>query len=145
MGFYKLLSYFCQLKANELGSIFNGPTILSFSKSHRDNKSCIQKIASRNLSDALFQCLAHIMDHGEKSTIDHGSYTGQMRLELDFVIVQTATQKLARFSQIFPQVLGIPNPVAGGYLEGYLLHLYDYVWKLAELRLHRNRMPEGSK
>ena len=80
-------------------------------------------IEARDLPDAWFQCVNEIMDKGHEYVIDRGSYEGQKRLEFDYI---TAHIKFPGVRPLIPDIpagLGIPNPVAEGYIEEYLPYL----------------------
>jgi thymidylate synthase len=80
-------------------------------------------IEARDLPDAWFQCIWEILDHGTKYTIDRGSYQGQQRLEFDYVTVHIKYPGTRPLLPDIPPALGIPNPVAEGYLEEYIPYL----------------------
>jgi len=80
-------------------------------------------IEARDLPDAWFQCVYEIMDKGHEYVIDHGSYTGQKRLEFDYVTVHIRYPGVRPLIPDIPASLGIPNPVADGYVETYLPYL----------------------
>lgn len=77
-------------------------------------------IRARDLPDAWFQCLAYVIDHGHTYTIDRGSYEGQQRLEFDYITVQVTHPGVRPLIPDIPPAMGIPAPVADGYLEQYL-------------------------
>ena len=83
-------------------------------------------IVATDIPDAWFQSLYHIMDHGRKYTIEHGSMVGEERLELDFVTLTIKTPYKEPWDAMLPDIpphLGIPNPVERGYVEQYLPYL----------------------
>jgi len=80
-------------------------------------------IEARDLPDAWFQCVYEILDHGYKYKIDHGSYEGQQRLEFDYITVHIKYPGVRPLIPDIPAGLGIPNPVADGYIEEYLPYL----------------------
>ena len=80
-------------------------------------------IEARDLPDAWFQCVYEILDKGHEYKIDHGSYVGQKRLEFDFVTAHIKYPGVRPLIPDIPAVLGIPNPVAEGYVEDYLPYL----------------------
>jgi len=80
-------------------------------------------IEARDLPDAWFQCVYEIMDKGYKYLIDHGSYVGQKRLEFDYVTIHIKYPAVRPLIPEIPPSLGIPNPVAEGYIEQYLPYL----------------------
>lgn len=80
-------------------------------------------IEARDLPDAWFQCVYEIMDKGHEYVIDHGSYAGQKRLEFDYITVHIRYPGVRPLIPDIPASLGIPNPVADGYVEEYLPYL----------------------
>ncbi|NVL91059.1 MAG: thymidylate synthase [Desulfobacterales bacterium] len=80
-------------------------------------------IEARDLPDAWFQCVYEIMDKGHEYVIDHGSYAGQKRLEFDYITVHIRYPGVRPLVPDIPASLGIPNPVADGYVEEYLPYL----------------------
>jgi thymidylate synthase len=80
-------------------------------------------ITARDLPDAWFQCIWHILDHGRKYTIDRGSYEGQERLEFDYVTVHITHPGTRPLLPDVPPAYGIPNPVADDYLDDYMPYL----------------------
>ena len=80
-------------------------------------------IEARDLPDAWFQCVYEIIDKGREYVIDHGSYEGQKRLEFDYVTVHVRYPGVRPLVPDIPASLGIPNPVADGYVEEYLPYL----------------------
>ena len=83
----------------------------------------LEFIEARDLPDAWFQCVSRILDVGKKYIIDRGSYEGQERLEFDYVTVHIKYPGVRPLLPDIPPSLGIPNPVADGYLEEYLPYL----------------------
>lgn len=80
-------------------------------------------VEARDLPDAWFQCVYEILDKGYQYVIDHGSYKGQKRLEFDYVTVHVKYPGVRPLIPDIPASLGIPNPVAEGYVEEYLPYL----------------------
>ena len=83
----------------------------------------IQHIKATNLGDAWFQTLFRILEEGTVFKIDRGSYTGQKRLEFDWVTIEV---KHPGTKPLLPQIEphhNIPNPVADDYLDEYLPYL----------------------
>jgi len=80
-------------------------------------------IKARDLPDAWFQCVDRIWETGQDYTVDRGSYAGQKRKEFDYVIVHITYPGVRPILPDIPPALGIPNPVAEGYLEEYLPYL----------------------
>lgn len=80
-------------------------------------------IYARDLPDAWFQCVYRILEVGREYTIERGSYQGQRRLEFDYVTIHIKYPGTRPLVPDIPPHLGIPNPVAEGYLEEYLPYL----------------------
>ena len=80
-------------------------------------------IRARDIPDAWFQCVYEIIEKGHKYVIDRGSYEGQERLEFDYMTVHITHPGVRPLLPDIPPSLGIPNPVAEGYLEEYLPYL----------------------
>jgi thymidylate synthase len=75
----------------------------------------------RDLSEAWFQCLREILTKGHDYTIDRGSYVGQTRKELDFIIVQIKKPGIRPLIPDIPP--GVPPPSTMEYVESYLPYL----------------------
>jgi thymidylate synthase len=81
----------------------------------------IVSIKATTIPDAWHQLIMSIMDNGKVFKIDEGSYSGDYRLEFDFVIIQILHPEIRPFEPELPDDMknaGIPNPVAPGYIEG---------------------------
>ncbi len=92
----------------------------------------LEFIKARDLPDAWFQCIDRILESGKKYTIDRGSYAGQQRLEFDYITVHIKYPGVRPLLPDTPPHLGIPNPVADGYLEEYLPYLMTSTKKEGE-------------
>lgn len=92
----------------------------------------LEFIKARDLPDAWFQCVYQILDKGRKYKIDRGSYQGQERLEFDYITVHIKFPGTRPLLPDIPAALGIPNPVADGYLEQYLPYLMTSAKKQGE-------------
>jgi thymidylate synthase len=84
-------------------------------------------IEARDLPDAWFQCVYQILGEGRTYRVDRGSFKGQERLEFDYVTVHIKFPGTRPLLPDIPPSLGIPNPVAEGYLEEYLPYLMTSV------------------
>lgn len=84
-------------------------------------------IQARDIPDAWFQCVYEIVDRGYRYIIDRGSYEGQQRLEFDYVTIHITSPGARPLIPDIPSALGIPNPVADGYIESYLPYLMTSV------------------
>jgi thymidylate synthase len=83
-------------------------------------------IEAVDIPDAWFQCLYNIFDYGNKYTIQHGSFVGQIRYEFDWISVLIQNAYAEPYDLMLPQIpshLNIPNPVEPGYVEQYVLYL----------------------
>jgi thymidylate synthase len=47
----------------------------------------ISFIEARDLSEAWFRCVCQVLNDGREYTIERGSYAGEKRKELDFVVI----------------------------------------------------------
>ena len=83
----------------------------------------LEFIEARDLPDAWFQCVYRILEVGNKYVIDRGSYEGQERLEFNYITIHIKHPGVRPLLPDIPPSLGIPNPVADGYLEEYLPYL----------------------
>ncbi len=83
----------------------------------------LESIEARDLPDAWFQCVYRLLETGREYVIDRGSYKGQKRLEFDHATVHIKHPGVRPLLPDIPPSLGIPNPVADGYLEEYLPYL----------------------
>jgi len=83
-------------------------------------------IEAVDVPDAWFQCLYNIFDYGNKYTIQHGSFVGQIRYEFDWISVLIQNAYAEPYDLMLPQIpshLNIPNPVESGYVEQYIPYL----------------------
>ncbi len=81
----------------------------------------ISVIEARDLSEAWFLCLRKTLTEGCEYKIDRGSYAGQHRKELDFVVVQVRYPGTRPLIPDVPQ--GVPSPTSMEYIESYLPYL----------------------
>jgi thymidylate synthase len=81
----------------------------------------ISIIDTRDLAEAWFLCLRKTLTEGYEYKIDRGSYAGQRRKELDFVIVQVRNPGTRPLVPTVPQ--GVPPPTSMEYVESYLPYL----------------------
>ena len=81
----------------------------------------ISVIEARDLSEAWFLCLCRTLTEGYEYQIDRGSYAGQRRKELEFVIVQVRYPGTRPIIPDVPQ--GVPPPSTMEYIESYLPYL----------------------
>ncbi len=81
----------------------------------------ISVIDARDLSEAWFLCLGRTLTEGYEYKIERGSYAGQRRKELDFVVVQVRHPGSRPLIPDVPQ--GVPPPTSMEYIESYLPYL----------------------
>ncbi len=81
----------------------------------------ISVIEARDLSEAWFLCLRKTLTEGHEYKIERGSYAGQHRKELDFVVVQVRNPGTRPLTPDVPQ--GVPPPSTMEYIESYLPYL----------------------
>lgn len=80
-------------------------------------------ISATTLSDAWFQTLYRCVEKGRSFTIDRGSFTGQKRLEFDYITIHIRRPESVPLLPKVNPVLGFPDPVAEDYLDDYLPYL----------------------
>ena len=81
----------------------------------------ISVIGARDLSEAWFLCLRKTLSEGYEYQIERGSYSGQQRKELDFVVVQIKNPATRPLIPDVPQ--GVPPPTSIEYIDNYLPYL----------------------
>ncbi|MFC2073005.1 thymidylate synthase [Chloroflexota bacterium] len=81
----------------------------------------ISVIEARDLSEAWFLCLGKTLTEGREYKIERGSYVGQHRKELDFIVVQVRYPGTRPLVPDVPQ--GVPPPTSMEYIESYLPYL----------------------
>ena len=81
----------------------------------------ISLVEARDLSEAWFLCLRKILTEGHDYKIERGSYTGERRKELDFIVVQIMCPGTRPLTPDVPQ--GVPPPTTLEYIDSYLPYL----------------------
>jgi thymidylate synthase len=81
----------------------------------------ISVIEARDLAEAWFLCLRKTLTEGYQYKIDRGSYAGQHRKELDFVVVKVRNPGTRPIIPSTPQ--GVPPPTSTEYIDDYLPYL----------------------
>jgi thymidylate synthase len=81
----------------------------------------ISLVEARDLSEAWFLCLRKTLNEGYEYKIERGSFAGQRRKELDFVVVQVKNPGLRPLTPTTPP--GVPPPTSIEYIENYLPYL----------------------
>jgi len=78
-------------------------------------------IDARDLPEAWFLCLRKVLTQGREYIIERGSYVGNRRKELDFIVLQVRHPERR---PIIPDVPpGVPPPSSMEYVENYLQYL----------------------
>lgn len=86
----------------------------------------LTEIVATDIPDAWFQCVYALLDHGFKYPVQKGSFEGETRLEFDWITVAITYPYSEPYDAMLPKIppsLGIPDPVAPGYVENYLPYL----------------------
>jgi len=81
----------------------------------------ISVIEARDLYEAWFLCLRETLTEGYEYKIERGSYAGERRKELDFVVVHIKNPGTRPLIPEVPQ--GVPSPTTMEYVENYLPYL----------------------
>jgi len=81
----------------------------------------ISIIEARDLPEAWFLCLRKTLAEGYEYKIERGSYAGQHRKELDFLVVRVRNPGTRPLTPDVPQ--GVPSPSTMEYIESYLPYL----------------------
>lgn len=89
-------------------------------------------VKATNLDDAWFQCLFKLQEEGRTYKIQRGSFEGQLRLELDFILLEISHPWAEPMLPQIPAHLRIPQPCTKEYLEGYMEYLFTDTKKEGE-------------
>ncbi|MFC1938322.1 thymidylate synthase [Chloroflexota bacterium] len=81
----------------------------------------ISEIEARDLPEAWFLSLRKTLTEGREYKIDRGSYAGEYRKELDFIVLQIKYPGTRPLIPDVPQ--GVPPPTSMEYIERYLPYL----------------------
>lgn len=81
----------------------------------------IELIEARDLAEAWFLCLCKTLTEGYEYRIERGSYAGEQRKELEFVVVKIKHPATRPIIPDVPQ--GVPPPSTMDYVESYLPYL----------------------
>jgi len=83
-------------------------------------------IEARDIPDAWFQCVASVIENGNRYVVEKGSNVGQTRLEFDWISILVNHPYQEPWDLMLPDVppaIGLPNPVAPGYIEQYMPYM----------------------
>ncbi len=81
----------------------------------------ISRVEARDIPEAWFLCLRKVLSDGYEYEVERGSYTGQRRKELDFVVVHIKHPGTLPLTPSVPE--GVPSPTSMEYIESYLPYL----------------------
>ncbi len=81
----------------------------------------ISVIEARDLSEAWFLCLRETLAEGHEYKIERGSYAGEHRKELEFIVLRIKNPGTRPLIPDVPQ--GVPPPSTMEYIESYLPYL----------------------
>jgi thymidylate synthase len=81
----------------------------------------ISLIEAHNLPEAWFLCLREVLKEGYEYVVDRGSFAGQKRKELDFVVIKILHPIMRPLAPTVPP--GIPPPTSEEFIENYLNYL----------------------
>jgi thymidylate synthase len=83
-------------------------------------------IEAVDIPDAWFQCIYNLGEYGFKYTVEQGSFVGETRLEYDWALIYISHPYQEPYDKMLPKCppsLGIPDPVAQGYIEQYIPYI----------------------
>lgn len=78
-------------------------------------------IEAKTLPEAWLVAIRRVFENSYMYTIDSGSYAGQLRRELDYVVIKVEYPGSLPMIPDVPE--GIPAPVTMEYVEGYMTYL----------------------
>jgi thymidylate synthase len=78
-------------------------------------------IEARDLTEAWFLCLRRTLNDGYQYKIERGSYSGQQRKELEFVVIRVKKPSIRPLTPAVPP--GVPPPTSMEFIESYLPYL----------------------
>ncbi len=81
----------------------------------------ITVIKARDLPEAWFLALRKVLTEGRQYKIERGSYAGQHRKELDYVVIHIEYPESRPLVPTVPP--GVPSPSTMDYIESYLPYL----------------------
>jgi thymidylate synthase len=83
----------------------------------------LETIEARDLPDAWFQVIYHLLSKGRHYIIDRGSYAGQERIEYDYITLHVRYPGTRPLVPDIPAHYGVPSPVTEQYVQEYLPYL----------------------
>lgn len=86
----------------------------------------VTEVKAITIPDAWFQCLRALLIQGFKYEVQKGSFERETRLEFDWITITIKHSYSEPYDTMLPKIpmsLGIPDPVAPGYVEEYLPYL----------------------
>jgi len=104
----------------------------------------LETIEATTLPDAWFQTVYRCIEIGRPFIIDRGSYSGQKRLEFDYITIKIKHPEIRPLLPEIPEQYGLPNPVSDGYLEEYIPYLMTGEIKEGESYTYGQRLSKYS-
>ena len=80
-------------------------------------------IEGTNLPDVWYQALYKAVEIGRDFTIDRGSFKGQKRKELDFIVLRSRCPDVGELLPKLNPALSLDDPVAQDYIDQYMPYL----------------------
>jgi len=100
-------------------------------------------VEGTSIQDVWFRLLYAAVDEGRVFTIDQGSYAGQRRLELDFVVANIRQPWIEPFAPTMPEGTKIPPPFDEAYLADYVPYLMTGTLKPGESYTYGQRLTDA--
>jgi len=82
-----------------------------------------QFLVARDLPDAWFQAVDLVLSEGRQWAVEHGSYEGQQRWELDYITIRITNPGVRPLIPEIPIGMDVPPPTTMEYVEEYLPYL----------------------
>ncbi len=101
-------------------------------------------VEGTSIQDVWFRLLYTAVDAGRVFTVDRGSYAGQRRLELDFVVANIRQPWIEPFAPTMPEGSQIPPPFDEAYLADYVPYLMTGTLKPGESYTYGQRLTGAS-
>lgn len=100
----------------------------------------ISTINAITIDDAWHQCLNECVNEGKIYTIDHGSFQGQERLELDYLTLRIRRPEAQPMRPTISECKNIPEPISKSHLNDYLKYVLTPEKKISESYTYGERL-----
>jgi thymidylate synthase len=111
-------------KENNFNDVNDGNTPhLPLPKLHNTTPT---SILATTIPDSWFQLISRVLDIGNKTIVQYGSFVGETRLEFYHATIHITHPYAEPWNTMLPEIpahMGIPNPVSDEYIEQYLPYL----------------------